>query len=177
MEDKILSSFLKHQFVEGMALARASDILRLTPVHGDPPTHYIASFAATGLVQDPQGEIVEAPGADFGIALSADYLRQAQPGLVVTYLGPHPRPWHPNIRPPYICVHLLPGTPLVDLLYACFELWTWTLYSTRDEGLNHEAAQWARNQPSGRFPIDRRPLKRRTLTLAIEPVEAGASHE
>ena len=82
-------------------------------------------------------------------------------------LGPHPDPWHPNIRPPFVCAHIEPGSSLVDILYACFEIWTWNLFATGDEGLNHAASQWSRKQERSRFPVDRRPLKRRSMQLEV----------
>ena len=38
-----------------------------------------------------------------------------------------------------------------------------------DDALNKEACQWARGHLD-RFPVDRRPLKRRQLNLHVEPV-------
>jgi hypothetical protein len=174
MNDRIFESFLESQYAQGVALARSSDILELVPVDGTPPRRYIAGFRARGLALNPAGEVVEFDRFDVGIWLPDDYLRRAEAPQVLTYLGPSPRPFHPNIRPPFICVHLRPGTPLVDLLYSCFELWTYNLYATHDEGLNHAAAQWARNQPPGRFPVDGRSLKRRPLSLQIVQIDQPA---
>lgn len=171
MVDKILNSFLARQQQEGMALAGESDVLDLAPIGGDPAQRYIAAFQARGLAQTEGGDIVEADGFRVGIWLPDNYLRKADTAQVLTYLGPHPRPWHPNIHPPYICAHLRPGTPLVQLIYVCFEIWTWALYGTGDGGLNKAASQWFRRQDRGRFPIDRRPLKRRRLNLAVELTE------
>jgi len=168
MMDAVLNGFLERQFEEARALARDSDLLELVPIDGPPPQHYIASYRAKGLALGPDGQVVEAGRCDVGIWLPSDYLRRVEPAQVFTYLGPEPSPWHPNIRPPYICLHLRPGTPLVEILYSCYEIWTWFLYGTADEGLNHAAAQWARSQDPGRFPIDRRPLKRRELRLGVE---------
>jgi hypothetical protein len=168
MADKILQAFLGQQFEDGMAMAADSDILSLQAIDGAPPQRYIATFRAKGLVKDERGRVVEADGCAVGIWLPDDYLRQAEAAQVLTYLGP-PRPWHPNIRPPFICIHLRPGMPLVDLLHACYEVWTWNMVSTRDEGLNHAASQWTRKQDPDRFPIDRRPIKRRKLAIAVSP--------
>jgi hypothetical protein len=71
-----------------------------------------------------------------------------------------------------VCAHIEPGTPLVDILYACHEIWTWNLFATGDEGLNHAASQWSRQQERSRFPIDRRPLKRRAVQLAVTAAPA-----
>lgn len=165
--DKIRQSFLQHQYEDAMSLAADSDILELLPVAGTPPDRYIARFRAKGLVRTDKGNIVEADRLDVGIWLPEEYQRRADSAQVFTYIGPHRAPWHPNIRPPFICLHLTPGMALVDLLYSCFELWTWNIFATGDDGLNGAASQWARHQSPDRFPTDSRPLRRRTLNLNI----------
>jgi hypothetical protein len=172
MSDEILRSFLEHQAREAGRLVAASDLLELQPVEGDPPRRYIARFRARGLVRDPSGEIGESDLCDIGIWLPDDYLRRADARQVLTYLGPSPRPWHPNIAPPFICMSVRPATPLVDLLYALFELWTWNLRATHDP-LNWEAASWALSQDPARFPVDRRPLRRRRLPDRVEVAREG----
>jgi hypothetical protein len=169
MNDKILESFLTRQHEAAEELAAASDILKVQAVDAEPHQRWIAEYHARGLIQAASGEIVEADGFAVGIWLPEDYLRVVRPGQVLTYLGPHRHPWHPNIRPPFVCLRIAPGTALVDLLYWCYEMWTWSLYYTGDEGLNHAAAQWARGQDRSRFPIDRRPLKRRHLDIHLTP--------
>lgn len=176
MQDKVFEAFLNKQSEEGLALAEASDLLDLVPLDGPPPQHYLACFYAKGLALNESDEVVEVDHCNVGIWLPDDYLRQVNVAQVLTYLGPAARPFHPNIRPPFICVHLVPGTSLADLLYTCFELWNWNLYATGDEGLNHAASQWARNQETSRFPIDRRPLKRRTLDLRMEIKDNEHNH-
>ena len=168
MPDNVLNGYLEQQFREATDLAAGSDCLELCPIEGRPPQRYIAQFSARGLVRPPQGEVDEYGEFHVGIWMPNDYLRRADTAQALTYLGPSPWPWHPNIRPPFICVHLRPATPLVDLLYTCFELWTWTLYYTGDGGLNPEASGWALSQPEERFPVDRRPLKRRKLGLRVD---------
>ena len=169
MSDKIFEAFLGRQFAEGLDLARSSDVLKLIPMPGgDPPSRYIAHFKGRkGLVRDVRGDIVEFDHFAVGIWFPDDYLRHVNVPEVLTYLGPHQRPWHPNLRPPFICAHIEPGTALVDVIYACFEIWTWNLFATGDEGLDHAASQWARRQDKNRFPIDRRPLKRRSVQIEV----------
>jgi len=137
--------------------------MELAAVHGDPPQRYVVTFRAKGLVQSVTG-VQEADVARFGIWLPDEYLKDDVDLAhmpIITYLGPHPQPWHPNMLPvvPYIvCVHMVPGTPLVTLLRGAYELWTYQLVSTSDNGLNPRAASWARSQPPERFPVDPRPL-------------------
>jgi len=173
MSDAIYKAFLKQQREQGLALAGSSDILDLTPLpDGEFPDRYICHFDnCRGLVRNEHGEIVEFDKFRVGIWFPDDYLRHVIIPQVLTYLGPHPEPWHPNFSPPFICANLVPGTALVDIIYTVFELWTWNLVGTRDEGLHHAAAQWSRQQPRTRFPIDRRPLKRRGAQLELTPAK------
>jgi hypothetical protein len=169
MNDPIFRDFLERQFREAMALVASSDILRLMPAPASPPQQYLAEFKCKGLIQNNAGEIVEHNLFGVAITFPEEYLRRVDVGMMLTYLGPEPIVWHPNISGPFVCLHgIRPGTPLVTILYACFELFTWNLKNTSDEGLNRAASQWARHQDPARFPIDRRPLKRRTLHLQTE---------
>jgi len=174
--ENIFREFLERQYAEGMALAGQSDILKLIPMGGSPPQSYIAEFACKGLVQNEKGEIVEFDRFAAAIAFPDDYLRRLDHHFpVAAYLGPHPRPWHPNLRGPYICIDIKPGTELVPILYGLFELFSWRLMNLADNGLNLAATQWARAQDPKRFPLDRRPLKRRKLQLEVSQptTEAG----
>ncbi len=167
--DAVLEAFLARQFEEGTALAGASDLLGLSAVDGPPPQRYLAQFNCKGLVRAEDGKIVEADRFGVGVWFPSDYLRRAEPWQVLTWLGPR-RVFHPNIsdRLPAICVgRLVPGTPLVDLLYQCFEIITYRKVTMReDDALNAEACAWARENRH-RFPIDPRPLKRRALKLTV----------
>jgi hypothetical protein len=173
MQDKIFEAFLKRQYEEGMALARSSDLLDLFPMSDDPPDRYIAQFRCHGLVRSSDGDVVEADHFEVGIWFPSDYLRRAEPFQVLTWLGPC-AVFHPNIsdKAPFICVgKLAPNTALVDILYQCFEIITYNKVTMReDDALNAEACVWARENQQ-RFPIDRRPLKRRALDLTCEAVE------
>jgi hypothetical protein len=166
--DRILSAFLERQRAEGLALAHESDLISLIPVSptGD---RYVAEFRCTGLVEDAPGQVIDADHFQVGIWFPDTYLRQADPFRVLTWLGPRTA-WHPNIWAPMsaICVgRLTPGTGLVDILYQVFEIVTWNKVTMReDDALNHAACQWARRHRE-RFPVDRRPLKRRALAARI----------
>jgi len=171
MTDKVLAAFLTRQREEGLALAAASDLLDLAPLEAGPCQRYLAGFRCDGLARDDAGEVVVADRFLLAIWLPDDYLRAADPFRVLTWLEPH-RAFHPNVRPPFVCIgHLSPGTPLVDLLYRCFELVTWNKVTMReDDALDRDACAWARGNQD-RFPVDRRPLKRRSVAPDPGPVE------
>lgn len=161
--DPIMDVFLREQLRDLRALRSKAPRMEVMPGRGDAPRQYHLLFHAKGLVQGDGDRIEEAAGARFSIRLPDDYLREdidLEHIPVLRYFGPHPRPWHPNIQlasPHIVCVHLVPGTPLTTLVRAAYEIWTWQLVRTWDNGLNAEASRYARTHLS-RFPIDPRPL-------------------
>jgi len=168
-DDPIMPGFLEQQYVEGMALDRASDILNLVPLD-EPPTvaTYLARFRCTGLVHR-NGQILEHGEHLVGIHFPDEYLRHFDTARVLSWIEPD-EPWHPNIRFPFICAGAMqPGTPLVDLLYQVFEIITWQNLETREfNALNGDACKWARRNHD-RLPLERVPLKRRQDTANRQP--------
>jgi hypothetical protein len=176
MKDRILEGFLQRQFEAGMDLSRQSDLLELIPDSSGTPHRYMARFTCKGLIRDRSRRISEADRFLVGICFPEDYLRSRDPHMpfrVLTWLGPR-EIWHPNISNelPFICVgRLTPGTELVYVLYQLFQIITYQKVTmVENDALNREACAWARENKH-RFPIDRRPLKRRTLTLTLEDTE------
>jgi hypothetical protein len=173
--DTIFQAFLERQHSEGMALAESSDLLHLQPLGPTPAQHYLARLRCRGLVRE-RGAIVEVDSFVIGVTFPEDYLRRKHSTAVVTLLEPN-TVWHPNIRGPAVCLgHMPGGTTLVDILYQVFEIITYNKVTMReDDALNREACSWTRNNLD-RFPIDKRPLKRRTerqCVDAVEPLEGG----
>jgi hypothetical protein len=178
MADRVLDAFLARQLAEGLALAADSDVLSLVPM-GSPPNRYVAEFRCHGLIAVGSGDVAVADRFQVGVWFPETYLRVADPFHVLTWLGPR-HVWHPNISAtaPVICVgRLAPGTGLVDILYQVFEIVTWNKVTMReDDALNHAACQWARQHPD-RFPIDRRPLKRRPPVFDVADISSGSSND
>jgi ubiquitin-protein ligase len=168
--DIIYQRFMERQRADGMALAESSDILRL---HIPPmaPPHFVAEFFCKGLIRDAAGEIKEASRFQVGVWFPNDYLRRADPFEMVRLFTPGV--WHPNVSAdlPLICTgRITPGTPLVDILFQIFDILTYQKYNPReDDALNKAACSWARDHKD-LFPIDRRPLKRRSLSLEVMPL-------
>ncbi|MCZ6778432.1 MAG: hypothetical protein V3U86_04330 [Acidobacteriota bacterium] len=173
MIDTILENFLTRQQELGMALAESSDILDLQPLDGPPARHYRARFRCRGMVRTRDGKVAVANHFEVGIRFLADYLRRANTFEVLTWISPR-EIFHPNIhdRAPYLCLgKLRAGTPLVDILYGIFEIVSYHKMTVSEEdALNHDACAWARRNQH-LFPVDRRPLKRRTARPHSAPSE------
>jgi hypothetical protein len=158
--DTIFGGFLEMQHRDSAALAASSDILALARLEQQ---IWLASFACCGVARESDGAIIDTDLFLVGYRFSDDYLRRADPSQVISLLEPA-NVFHPNIRPPFVCLGRIdPGTPLVELLFRTYDLLTWRNFTPReDDSFDRAACAWARRNLD-RFPTDPRPLKRRSL--------------
>jgi hypothetical protein len=173
MGNAIHNAFLHKQWEEGLDLARNSDLVQVFPGPESPPQRYVVEFGCRGLVRDGNGVVVEADRFAIGIYFPPEYLRHVAPVQILTWLAPL-HVFHPNIRPPYVCVgRLVPGTSLVDIVYQLFEIISYNKLTMReDDALNWDACAWAR-QNQHRFPTDNRPLRRRAVSFQVNVRETN----
>lgn len=176
MNDSVFTGFLIRQRDEAGALNRASDLIEILPVNGTPPNRYVVQLRCKGLVRSADGAVTQAEHFEIGVWFPSDYLRRADPYQVLTWLWP-PNVFHPNIGSPapFICIgRLTRGTSLVDIVYRVFDVITFNnVTMVEPDSLNRAACAWARENRH-RFPIDRRPLKRRRLDLSVAPVTSAS---
>ena len=170
MDDKVLEARLWSEHESLRSLASESDILDLREMD---PQHVILQYRCKTLVIDQTGRVGEADRFDVGIWIAPDYLRVVNPAEVITWLGPM-NVFHPNIRPPHCCIgHIDPGTPLLELAYRIYEVGTFqNVMPDERDSLNPEACAWARGRLD-RFPLETRPLKRRSAMPEPAAMEAG----
>ena len=168
MTDNVFAAFLEGQFHAADRLARQSDILELIPL-GETPiiSRYVAEFHCASLGFNKGSREVESiEHTQVGIWFPPNYLQVFEIAAVVSWLGPV-NIWHPNIRPPYMCLGpMAPGTVIEDILFQVYEIISFQRIGMA-EPLNSDACDWAR-QNQARFPVDNRPLKRRSADLDIE---------
>jgi ubiquitin-protein ligase len=158
MSDPILRRFLEESWGNARALAERSDILELVPVDGDPPSTVIAHFRAGCYVMSANGPRIHEGGFTVGFRFPDRYLSAVLPWEMAQVVGPL-NLWHPNVRPPAICLgSIRPGTELRDLLFRTYDLITNRRRSNPADPLNPDASSWFRRQwPVA--PADLRPLK------------------
>ena len=166
--DKILGFRLEAEHEQARGLAEASDLL---DVERRDPQRFVARFHSKALVLGSDGQVREANHFDVGYWFSESYLREVSPAQVVTWLRPA-EIFHPNVKPPFCCLGPIePGTSLVDLLYRTYELISYqNVMPAENDALNRAACQWARHNQH-RFPLDDRPLKRRSGGLRAAALE------
>jgi len=167
MLDTIFESWLETQERDAKALNKSSDVVEIQTVDAQ---RFLCRFRCKGLLRTRSGEIEETGEFFVGIAFADDYLRHFDPLQTISLLSPQ-GVFHPNVSPngSGICPgHMHPGTSLADLVSQIHSILTYQHMNLNDSW-NLDAAAWARNQLH-RFPVDRRPLKRRKLNLHIEEV-------
>jgi ubiquitin-protein ligase len=135
---------------------------------GRPPQQYTVAFHGSSLARD-RGKVIVRDHHEVEIKLGASYPR-TMPEL--RWLTPI---YHPNISEiGMICLgaygtHWVPSLALDEL---CVMLWDMARYQNYDirSPYNREAAQWAANQATFRFPMDARPLRDARAALGrVEP--------
>jgi hypothetical protein len=131
----------------------------------------VARFHSKALACAGDGEVREVVGYEVGYWFSESYLRHVEPLEVLSWIRPRDV-FHPNAKTPLCCVGpVAPGTPLVDLLYRTYEVISCqNIMPDEKDALNPVACQWARNNQH-RFPLDARPLKRRSCDVQSEAQE------
>jgi len=153
-------------------LRAESSVFRFKAI-GQPPQHYTVSFQGTSLARD-RGKVGPRDHHEVEIKLGASYPRTMPE---IRWLTPI---YHPNISEiGMVCLgaygtHWVPSLALDEL---CVMLWDMARYQNYDirSPYNREAAQWAANQGTFRFPMDARSL--RDSRVALGRVEAPASEE
>jgi hypothetical protein len=171
MIDHVFESFLETQLAEALALESESDLVALMPLPGrrGVPDRYILELGCRGLVRDPSSrEVTERTGFAAGVWFHPRYLKSINASLVVTLLDP-PHVFHPNLSFPFACLgRMRPGTGIVEIVYQLFEILTYRKMTIVEwDALDREACAWVR-RGLRRFPVDARPLKRKSVLISGE---------
>lgn len=172
--DLVFQKFLEANWQHAKELASASDMVELMPLGSAPPRVVLARFHAGCYIKTPSGIRVR-KGFTVGYRFPEQYLSSSHvmPLEALQFLEPA-NVFHPNIRPPGICLGLAlkPGTELRELLFRVYELVTYQRRSNPADPLNPEACQWVRtNWPVK--PADARPLKWRAGQEEENSAHAG----
>ncbi|WP_435019279.1 ubiquitin-conjugating enzyme E2 [Tundrisphaera sp. TA3] len=151
-------------------LRAESSVFSFRP-NGVLPQQYLITFQGKSLARD-RGKVVARDQHQVEIKLGAGYPRTMPE---VRWLTPI---YHPNISEiGMVCLgaygtHWVPSLALDEL---CVMLWDMARFQNYDirSPYNREAAQWAANQSTFRFPIDARPLRDSRASLGrVDPPSA-----
>ena len=172
--DRVYEAFIEGQTCAAQTLNQASDIVCITTKKLNWGHLYRVKFLCKGLVNDGR-EIREHNQFELGVHFPEHYLRRCKPAEIVCWFGPA-NIWHPNIKPPFLCLgRVAPGTQIIDIVNRAYEIISYQKVTmVESNALNREACAWARAN-SDRFPIDKRPLRRRTIEVTMEEIRKEVS--
>lgn len=168
MPDQIFRAWCVENADDALALAAASDVFELQQLALN---RFVANFSCRTLVCEPDGEPCETTGVRVGFFFDPEHLRKVDPQTLITILQPT-NIWHPNGIGPFLCIGaVLPGASLSQILYRTYDVLTFNNYAPNEfDSLNSHACSWARRNQD-RFPLESRPLKRRSSAGAAIEME------
>jgi ubiquitin-protein ligase len=163
-------------------LAAKSDLIEVEPVEGDPPTKYRVTFKCKGIMLHP---ISEKPTLTANHIMEI-YLPAGIPGYpneapYVMCLTPH---FHPNISPEnnIVCIGIeRDWESSLDIAWLVTHLAAMITYRVYgfEKPYNQDAVKWTKANKA-KLPLDKRPLFKEELTIAIpykETEEAKVAFE
>jgi ubiquitin-protein ligase len=162
---------LKHDLAAMERLRDESHVFRFRSF-GQPATRYLVEFRGQSLARE-RGKAVVSDRHEVEIKLGVSYPRTMPELRWITPI------YHPNISEiGLVCLggygtHWVPSLHLDEL---CNMLWDMARYHNYDirSPYNREAALWAANQTTFKFPIDPRPLRDKRVAMGrIETVDEG----
>jgi hypothetical protein len=171
--DPVMRDFLANCAEELRLLHQRGGLLDYTSLGRVVPWLYRLTFRTRGLVRTQSGEIGRVEEHIVALRFLPDYLRRGDRFEMLALLEPQGA-FHPNLRPPGICVEVRPGESLIEICESLHALFSWRLRQLAEtDALNHDACAWGRAHLD-QLPTDTRPLFGRALRITLEPAEANS---
>jgi ubiquitin-protein ligase/DNA-directed RNA polymerase subunit RPC12/RpoP len=132
---------------------KASEMVRVAPLAGDPPESYRVDYSINSLERGPDGKPRFRKQHSIEIQLTSEYPRLSPKCKMLTPI------FHPNIDPASICVgdHWTAGERLVDLVVRIGEMIGYQAYNIQSP-LDGEAAMWT-DLHRDQLPTDMRDMR------------------
>jgi hypothetical protein len=168
--DAVMSDFLVNVRDELRQRLRPGSLLDAADLGTSLPWLWRLTFATRGLARGADGALRSVDSHVVVVRFPPDYLRRVNRFEVLHLLEPVDV-FHPNLRPPHVCLEVYPGEPLVEVCEGLHALFSWRLRQLAEtDALNPEACAWGRAHLAD-LPVDDRPLFGRALAITLEPAE------
>src|SRR5262245_10786439 len=111
--DPVMREFLANSRDELLRRCQGNSLLEAVNLGGEVPWLWRLTFATQGLVRDGDGSVRQVDRHIAAVRFLPDYLRRADKIEMLRLIEPQ-QAFHSNIAPPFICVQIYPGEPLVE---------------------------------------------------------------
>src|SRR5262249_37251508 len=128
--DPVMRDFLRNNRDGRGGGAGRGGLLAFASLGRGTPWLYRLRFATRGLIRR-DGEIREWDQHIVAVRFLPDYLRRADRFEMLLLVEPRDA-FHPNLRPPGICVQVYPGEPLIEICESLHALFSWRLRNLRE---------------------------------------------
>ncbi len=168
--DPIARAFLDNNREEFLNRFQPNGLLEYASLGRDAPWLWRLTFHTRGLVRAENDEVRTVERHVVAVRFLPDYLRRADRFEMMALVEPTDA-FHPNLRPPGICLEIYPGEPLLEICESLHRLISWRLRQLAEtDALNPAACAWGRSHLDD-LPVDTRPLFGRSLAITLEPAE------
>jgi hypothetical protein len=171
--DPVMHDFLHNIADELRQRLRPGCLLDAADLGATVPWLWRLTFATRGLARDESGALRSVDRHTVAVRFLPDYLRRVDRFDMLSLMEPAGA-FHPNLRPPLICLEVYPGEPLVEICESLHALFSWRLRQLSEtDALNPDACVWGRAHLD-ELPLDTRPLLGRRLAITLEPATESA---
>lgn len=168
--DEVMRDFLNNNRDEFLSRWRPGGLLDYADLGRDVPWLWRLTFRTCGLAGAAGGPLRTVERQVVVVRFLPDYLRQVNRFQTLALVEPADA-FHPNLKPPAVCLEVYPGEPLLEICEALHALLSWRLRQLSEaDALNRDACAWGRSHLH-ELPLDRRPLFGPPLRLQLEPAE------
>src|SRR5581483_1686564 len=167
--DEVMTDFLRNSRDEFLARCSRGGLIEYADLGLREPWLWRLTFRTHGLARDEGGEVQPIDRHTVAVRFLPDYLRQVNQFQTLALMEPMSA-FHPNLRPPAICLHVYPGMPLIEIAEALHSLFSWRLRQlAENDALNVDACAWGRAHLD-ELPVDTRPLFGKAVTFQLEEI-------
>jgi hypothetical protein len=167
--DDVMGEFLVNTREDFLRGAARPGLMECAELGGRFPWLWRLTFRTRGLARDEGGAVTPVERHVVAVRFLPDYLRRADQFQTLALIEPK-NAFHPNLRPPAVCLHLYPGMPLIEIAEALHGLLSWRLRQlAENDALNPDACAWGRARLN-ELPVDPRPLFGNAVRFRLEEI-------
>ena len=167
--DDVMTDFLRNTRDEFVSRSAQGGLLEHASLGLREPWLWRLTFHTRGLIRGVDGEVRPVERHVVALRFLPDYLRHVNKFQTLALLEPRDV-FHPNLRPPAICLNIEPGMSLLEIAESLHRLFSWQVRQlAENDAFNPDACAWGRAHLD-ELPTDKRRLFGRAVDFQLEEI-------
>lgn len=167
--DDVMTDFLRNMRDEFVARCAQGGLLEYASLGLREPWLWRLTFHTRGLARGIDGAIRPVERHVVAVRFLPDYLRHLNKFQMLALMEPRDV-FHPNLKPPAICLNLYPGMTLLEIAESLHRLFAWQVRQLAEiDAFNPDACVWGRSHLD-ELPTDTRRLFGRAVNFQLEEI-------